>query len=197
MMNRRVSSCRQDSLGSTHHHHHLHPSNKVPQNVDSLTYIDDESDVWRAHYSLEHYQHRGTFWNAEKHTTFIQYLLIAAVGIAQALVAYLTNLSSAYLISHKYSHVHDLLQQSDRTLEAFGYFVSVQLGLAMIASLFVWIEPVAAGSGIPEVKIYLVRCGTFRLLVFGSKIFSYFFLLVKCQERSGSSSCSGTKNTFV
>ena len=146
-------SCRQDSLGSSHHHHGTASTNT--KNVDSLTYVDDESDAWRAHYSLEHYQHRGKFWNAEKHHLLVQYLLIAAVGVVQALVAYFTNLSSAFLISHKYSHVHDLLQ-SQYTFKAFCYFISFQLVLAMIASSFVWIEPVAAGSGIPEVKIYLV-----------------------------------------
>lgn len=34
-------------------------------------------------------------------------------------------------------------------------FVTIQTMFAAIASMFVWIEPVAAGSGIPEVKCYL------------------------------------------
>lgn len=155
-------SCREDSLGSSHHHHTVNsltaPSATARTsnvNIDSLTYVDDESDAWRAHYSLEHYQHRGKIWNAEKHATLVRYALIAGVGVVQAMVAYFTNLTSSFLIQHKYSHIHDLLQLGS-TFSAFLYFVSVQAILAMIASLFVWLEPVAAGSGIPEVKIYLV-----------------------------------------
>lgn len=48
--------------------------------------------------ATEHYMHRGIFWNSGKHETLVTYLLIATVGIVQATVAYLTNLTSAYFI---------------------------------------------------------------------------------------------------
>ena len=34
----------------------------------------------------------------------------------------------------------------------FLVFLAIQVGFAAIASMFVWIEPVSAGSGIPEIK---------------------------------------------
>jgi chloride channel 7 len=40
-------------------------------------------------------------------------------------------------------------------LTAYLWFVLYQVTFAAIASLFVWLEPVAAGSGIPEVKCFL------------------------------------------
>jgi chloride channel 7 len=45
--------------------------------------------------------------------------------------------------------------QDGHTFLAFLHFVGIQLFFAAIGSVFVWIEPVSAGSGIPEVKCYL------------------------------------------
>ena len=74
--------------------------------IDSLTYVTDESDVWRAHEAMEHYQHRGKFWNAGKHETIWRYVLVASVGILQAMVAYFTNISSTYFIKVRRAQSH-------------------------------------------------------------------------------------------
>ena len=184
---RRGSWIRKDSLGNAGggSHHHSKSINNV-NNFDSLTYILDESDAWRAHAATEHYRHRGEFWNKGKHHTSLGYLLLACVGMGQACVAYFTNLTSTFFISvstfirnkkqysrttkvdknsfpysnmlcflkNKFNFVYGLLQEG-RCFMAFFYFVSIQVAFAMIASIFVWIEPVSAGSGIPEVKCYL------------------------------------------
>ena len=161
----RSSSIREDSLSSSFQvFHSTSTSNSPPRNVESLTYVDDESDAWRAHYAQEHYQHRGRFWNAGKHATCVKYGLMAAIGVVQACVAYCTNITSIYFITLKFSYVMDILEQATTShykwglvLQAYLSFASIQLGFAAIAAFCVWIEPVAAGSGIPEVKIYLVR----------------------------------------
>lgn len=93
-LRRKSSVVRNDSIGGGAHGHH---SGK--DNFDSLTYVDDESDIWKAAAATEHYRYRGNFWNSGKHATLLCYLLIASVGIVQATVAYLTNLTSAYFIS--------------------------------------------------------------------------------------------------
>mmetsp|Transcript_3077 Transcript_3077/g.6128 ORF Transcript_3077/g.6128 Transcript_3077/m.6128 type:complete len:110 (-) Transcript_3077:60-389(-) len=103
--------------------------------------------------ATEHYYHRGKFWNQGKHETSMRYVLLSLVGIVQAAVAYGTNICSSYFISSKYNHVYALLQDGS-VFKSFIYFVCIQLGFAMIASAFVWLEPVAAGSGIPEVRSY-------------------------------------------
>lgn len=151
MSRRSSATIREDSLGSRHQHH-----GADGPNIDSLTYVVDESDAARAHFAIEHLNHRGRFWNAGKHATLVRYCLIAAVGIAQATVAYLTNITSNYFIKSKYSGVYDLLQDG-HVGRAYLRFLALQTLFAAIAALFVWIEPVAAGSGIPEVKVYLVR----------------------------------------
>ncbi|KAL3919946.1 MAG: hypothetical protein SGILL_003499, partial [Bacillariaceae sp.] len=40
-------------------------------------------------------------------------------------------------------------------IPAFWAFLLIQVALSAIASIFVWIEPVSGGSGIPEIKCYL------------------------------------------
>lgn len=88
---------RNDSLGGGAHGDH--GSHSKTENFDSLTYVADESDVWKAAAATEHYLHRGNFWNSGKHATLVCYVLIAMVGIVQATVAYLANLMAAYFIS--------------------------------------------------------------------------------------------------
>ena len=55
-LTRRSSSVRYDSIGSSGHHHHGHV-----KNVDSLTYIADESAVYNAAVSSSHYVSHANF----------------------------------------------------------------------------------------------------------------------------------------
>ena len=140
-------------MGGGGHPHHDHGSDKH-DHVPSLSYQLDESEVWRAHQRLDHLQHRGKFWNTAKHEESMRYLLTLLIGVTQACVAYFTNVVSASWISAKFDHAYESLENG-HVGWAFFRFVFVQLGFACLASACVWIEPIAAGSGIPEVKCYL------------------------------------------
>ena len=83
-----------DSYGS--HGHAI--KSKKDINVQSLTYVADESDVWRAHWAIEHFMLRGEFWNHGKFKTIQTYYWIIMTGIVQAIIAYGTNLSSKVFI---------------------------------------------------------------------------------------------------
>jgi hypothetical protein len=85
---------RSDSIGGGGKHAH----NKKDPPMDSLTYVDDESEAWRAHVATDHYQHRGKFWNEGKHSTAKRYFLLGLIALAQATVAYSTNFLSKYFI---------------------------------------------------------------------------------------------------
>jgi hypothetical protein len=73
-------------------------SSKKNVNVQSLTYVADESDVWRAHWAIEHYMLRGEFWNHGKSKTIQAYFWIVMTGIMQACIAYAVNMSSKVFI---------------------------------------------------------------------------------------------------
>jgi len=114
--------------------------------VESLSYETLDSDVYRAYLALDRYNHRGSFWNSNKHGILVRYFLTACVGIAQGLVAYMTNVVSLYIINKKFDHANDLLERN-HTFWAFVSYLFAQTCLAAMASMFVWIEPVSAGSG--------------------------------------------------
>jgi hypothetical protein len=111
VLHKKSSSIRSDSMGGgAHGDRH----GKVT-NLDSLTYVTDESDVWRASIASQHYQHRGIFWNIGKHQTLMAYVLIALIGMVQACVAYFANMMTSSFVSvsllldalihyHFYSH---------------------------------------------------------------------------------------------
>lgn len=147
---------RGDSLGSPSHHHGHGGADhhNAGPNFESLTYEQSDSDAYRAHVALDHYYHRGRLWNSGKHEVMVRYLLTAAVGIVQGCVAYFTNVLSLYLIDRKFESVYELLEKGN-TFAAFLLYLLLQTTFALMASIFVWIEPVAAGSGIPEVKCFL------------------------------------------
>ena len=59
-LRRKTSVVRNDSLGGSGRDGHAHGGK---DNFVSLTYIDDESVVWKATAAIDHYLHRGNFWN--------------------------------------------------------------------------------------------------------------------------------------
>jgi chloride channel 7 len=119
--------------------------------MDSLTYEQYESDVYKAHVALDHMHHRGSYWNSGKHETLLRYLFTALIEMCQAGVAYFVNLLSAFFIGAKFETVYALLENG-HTVSAFCTYVAMQV---FCAAIFVWIEPISAGSGIPEVKCFL------------------------------------------
>jgi chloride channel 7 len=149
MTTKRSKSIRHDSIGSEQHHEDVHAPN-----LESLTYEEYESDAFRAFVALDHYHYRGSFWNSRKHEVLVRYALTAAVGITQGAVAYGANLLSNSFIQRKFESVNTLLVRG-HTVGALTLYLLIQTSFAMLASMFVWIEPVSAGSGIPEVKCFL------------------------------------------
>ena len=94
--------------GQDDHHH----DQKSDVNYPSLQYERDESEAWKAHIMMDHYQHRGKFWNTGEHEELIRYVLTALVGITQGCVAYFTNLLSAYFIEHKFDSIYEILESN-------------------------------------------------------------------------------------
>lgn len=139
-----------DSYGS--HGHDMKA--KKNANAQSLTYMADESDVWRAQGAIEHFVMRGRFWNHGKFKTIQTYYWIVMTGIVQAVIAYCTNFSSKIFIDWKFEMVSWYLAEG-MIFSAFLRFYLVQLFFAVMAGICVYIAPIAGGSGIPEVKCYL------------------------------------------
>lgn len=128
-------------------------------NIESHNYEPDESEVWRAYTAQQHFRNRGQWWTTGKRRALKRWSLTFLVGVVQALIAYFGNMATKNLNTRKFDHVNSLLQdevQGDaKPGSAFLTFLVYQTSFAMIAAMFVVIEPVSAGSGIPEIKCYL------------------------------------------
>lgn len=155
------------------------------EHIQSHNYEPDESDVWRAYVAQLHFSNRGQWWTTGKKRALKRWVLTFFVGFVQALVAAACSFSSKFLSRRKFETVYRLLQaSSNHSYEqattddlfqaddvnrsalddagesasrgsAFLAFLLYQTFYAAIASLFVWIEPVSGGSGIPEIKCFL------------------------------------------
>lgn len=93
------SKIRHDGVGVLPHGSHHDKS----VNVDSLSYDLEDSDAWRAYLSLDHYKHRGMYWNQGKHKIFMRYVLTAVLAISQGCVAYFCNIVSIHFIEVRLS----------------------------------------------------------------------------------------------
>jgi H+/Cl- antiporter ClcA len=155
------------------------------EHIQSHNYEPDESEVWRAYVAQLHFANRGQWWTTGKKRALKRWVLTFFVGVVQALIAAICNFSSKSLSRYKFETVYDLLKRSSNqnyqmnstddlfhgddvtpsTLDygekpasrgsAFMAFLFYQTLYAAIASLFVLIEPVSGGSGIPEIKCFL------------------------------------------
>eukprot|EP00814_Leptocylindrus_danicus_P006643 CAMPEP_0116013034 /NCGR_PEP_ID=MMETSP0321-20121206/5483_1 /TAXON_ID=163516 /ORGANISM="Leptocylindrus danicus var. danicus, Strain B650" /LENGTH=822 /DNA_ID=CAMNT_0003482501 /DNA_START=36 /DNA_END=2504 /DNA_ORIENTATION=+ len=129
------------------------------KNIESHNYEPDESEVWRAYVAQQHFRNRGQWWTTGKRRALKRWSLTFLVGVVQALIAYFANMATKSLNTRKFDHVNQLLQDEvtgDVTEgSAFLAFLLYQTGFAVLAAVFVVIEPVSAGSGIPEIKCYL------------------------------------------
>ena len=103
---------------------------------------------------------------AKKRRTIIlmRWILTILVGIATGTVASFINFGVKRLNKLKYeltmTHVHNALENPDNLVDHFLkpclVFLALNVSYVLVATLLVsFVEPVARGSGIPEVKCYL------------------------------------------
>jgi len=122
--------------------------------IESLNFINDESDAYRAYKAAEHYHYRGKFWNKAKHDVMIRYFSLFLTGFFQGTVAYWTNFAVKIVSDYKFDTIGGLLEEG-KYLTGFLTFYAMQTCLTAWAAMWVTLEPMSGGSGIPEVKIFL------------------------------------------
>lgn len=86
----------------------------------------------------------------------IKWATAFAVGLVMGIVAFLINYAIMGLNRAKYQTTADKIASDGGFGKPFGIFVGMSAGFLIVAAFLVcFVEPLAGGSGIPELKIYL------------------------------------------
>jgi chloride channel 7 len=136
----------------------------VREDVESLDYDIDSSSIFEQDLQHQSAQFRRC-QNAQR------WAVCAAIGCTTGFVAFLIDVFTAQILQKKYAIAAAAMQyipvgnDSGPFFAVMAAYVALSiLCVAVAAVLVVFVEPVAGGSGIPEVKTYLQGVKVPRLL---------------------------------
>ena len=100
----------------------------------------------------------------QRNESFMNWATFWALGMTVGVVAFAVKTAVGKLTALKFAAAQHFLD-ADSVGVAFGVFLAISLGYGFLSSLLiVFLEPSAAGSGIPEVKAFLNGTNTPRFL---------------------------------
>ncbi|KAG5178539.1 chloride channel protein 7 [Tribonema minus] len=123
---------------------------------DSHDYEPDESDVWRAHRARRARAERGAWWTVGRRVSLLRWLVTLGIGACTGLTAMLVTLSTGALTRLKFGAVRGVMEREGGPgVRALCAFCAFNVAYVAIANAMVVIEPLCAGSGIPDIKCFL------------------------------------------
>lgn len=115
-----------------------------------------------------HFQDKSHWWTFGRKTEILKWTLTFVTGLACGIVALLVTSLTQWCTHSKYRVFHNLLRMEKELVIPYGvsfvFLFLCNLFFGFIAWYMVYLEPMAAGSGIPEVKCYLNGLHVPRLL---------------------------------
>ena len=137
---------------------------------ESLQYEPDESEVWWHHRLQRFYASKGVWLTHLRKRMLLRWSSIITMGILTGIVAYLITAATTLLTEFKFSwffYLMDAEKEGDvPNGAASSFLILINLLYGFLAWLSVYIEPLAAGSGIPEIKCFLNGVDIPRLMSF-------------------------------
>ena len=130
---------------------------KATAPIQSHSYEPHESPIYRAHLAQRHTHDARRWWTTRKQQAAKRWALTFLIGAATAVVGYTINVCVKALSGLKFRTVKAALaREAAGTMwggSALLTFVMFNAAYVLVASATVYLEPVAAGSGIPEIKV--------------------------------------------
>lgn len=124
--------------------------------VESHDYEPDESEVWRSHQALRSLSDRGAWWTSSKKRVARSWTMTLVIGVLTGLTATFVSSSTQALSTLKFDTVLDVMDRGKGPgISSLCVLMAFNCFYVAVASLMVFIEPLSAGSGIPEMKCYL------------------------------------------
>eukprot|EP01038_Epipyxis_sp_PR26KG_P010242 gene10242-13776_t len=122
--------------------------------TESMDFEEMESVMWRKHQLRRFFQDRGHWWTNSRRSTAWKWILVIITGILIGIMGYIVAYLTGILTSIKFNIANGFIADG-YWFESFFSFMFFCILYAIIAGVLCWIEPAAAGSGIPEIKAYL------------------------------------------
>ena len=139
------------------HHAFSEVEKQLMNQFESLDYDVVNSELAQKEYATR------TYWSV-KCDWVARWFVFGLVGVATGTLASLTAKAVEAINEFKFGTALDYLREGDTAL-ACVFFVGISLSFGLVATLLVnFVEPVAAGSGIPQLKAYLNGTSYNRLL---------------------------------
>ncbi|CAF3295650.1 unnamed protein product [Rotaria socialis] len=118
---------------------------------ESLDYECDESEIAHMEEKRLGYQHT-------RRLVALKWLIMLLIGISTGLTAVFVDYTVKKLTKFKFSYVQNKLDYclAEHCLfQPYLSWIGINMGMVLIAGFLILWEPVARGSGIPQVKCYL------------------------------------------
>ena len=131
--------------------------------TESHQYELDESEVWRHHQLQRHFEDKGHWWTFAKKREVRRWLLTLITGFICGCVAIFVAFFTKTLTRYKFRVFYELLEK-EKTGEiiygaAFMFLTCCNCLFIIVAWSMVYIEPLAAGSGMGEhLPLYHMSC---------------------------------------
>ena len=127
--------------------------------TESHQYEPDENEIWRQHQLQRHLKERGNFFTNAKSREVRRWILTFIIGLLCGIVATFVTYFTKVLTKMKFMVFNYILEQEKLDEIPFGSAFIVlcvfNVIFGMLAWFSVYLEPLAAGSGIPEIKCFL------------------------------------------
>lgn len=96
------------------------------------------------------------WWTTNKRRAAKRWAMTLVTGMATGLIAVFVTFCTKALVALKFGPVYSVLHdRGGASMRAFLTMLAFNLAYVAIANALVWLEPLAVGSGIPEVKCFL------------------------------------------
>eukprot|EP01041_Mallomonas_annulata_P006035 gene6035-12164_t len=127
--------------------------------TESHQYEPDENEIWRQHQIQRCIEDRGHWFTFAKRREVRRWILTFIIGVICGAVATFVTFFTKLLTNFKYGIFNHILEKEKRHEIPYGTaFIAlliINLIFGTLAWLTVYLEPLAAGSGIPEIKCFL------------------------------------------
>lgn len=134
-------------------------SSKFYGATESHQYEQDESEVWKHHQLQRHFEDKGHWWTFAKNREVRRWVLTLITGFFCGLVALFVTFFTKIITKNKFLYFYTLLEKEKKGEIAHGaaflFFFFSNILMATLAWVAVYFEPLAAGSGISEIKCFL------------------------------------------